>query len=455
MSEKLSYPHAVETLRREITLSRGFWILFILTSIGLLLYSVRAVITPILLAFLIAYVLDPVVDRLERLKIPRVLGVLIVLVAVLGTFMLFFTLVVPSIVRDIISFARELPRHTRELLERVEPIFSRYGIQIPHSTSEAIEALSGRTEELTSKVATPLGGALKWLIGGTVSALGAAAAALLVPVLAFYLLNDFDKLIRSVHALVPLKWHAPLKPIVKEINFVLGKFMRGQVTVMAILAVLYGGAYAAMGVRLAIPIGIMSGILNFIPYVGSAFALVAGLLMSLLGGWHPWQLLGVVLCYAVVQSLEGFVITPKIVGKTVGLSDLWVLLALFVSGEIFGFLGVLLAVPAAAVLKIFVMRGVNYYRSTTFYTDSEPRPGSWIAGVLYSKGISEQTAAPIPEPLPIESKANSEAINIIGDAPNPDPAPAAPEALESKPSEISDINSKESKDPPKEIESKE
>jgi predicted PurR-regulated permease PerM len=127
-----------------------------------------------------------------------------------------------------------------------------------------------------------------------------------------------------------------------------------------------------LGVRLAVPIGITAGILNFIPYVGGAFALAAGVLMSLLDGWHPWQLVGVVLAYTVVQTLEGFVITPRIVGKTVGLSEIWVLVALFVGGEIFGFLGVLLALPTAAVAKIFVSHGVQFYRTTELFLQAPP-----------------------------------------------------------------------------------
>jgi predicted PurR-regulated permease PerM len=181
------------------------------------------------------------------------------------------------------------------------------------------------------------------------------------------LLDAFDRLTAGVQELIPLRWRATVTSYAEEIEQILSQFMRGQLTVMAILAVLYSGAYALLGVRLAVPIGIAAGMLNFIPYLGGAFALAAGILMSLLDGWHTWQLVGVVLAYTVVQALEGFVITPRIVGKTVGLSEIWVLLALFVGGEIFGFLGVLLAVPAAAVAKIFVSRGVQYYRTTELF----------------------------------------------------------------------------------------
>jgi predicted PurR-regulated permease PerM len=129
-------------------------------------------------------------------------------------------------------------------------------------------------------------------------------------------------------------------------------------------------------VRLAVPIGIVAGILNFIPYLGSGFALVAGLLMSLLDGWDLWQVVGVVLAYTAVQTLEGFVTTPRIVGHTVGLSEIWVLVALFVGAELFGFLGVLLAVPAAAVAKIFVAPALRYYRRTALFRDAPPVAGT-------------------------------------------------------------------------------
>jgi len=153
-------------------------------------------------------------------------------------------------------------------------------------------------------------------------------------------------------------------------------FIRGQLIVMVILAVLYSSAYALLGVRLAVPIGLAAGMLSFIPYLGSACALAAGVLMSLLGGWHGWQLMGVVFAYTAIQILEGFVITPRIIGETVGLSAVWVLVALFVGGEIFGFLGVLLAVPAAAVAKIFVARAVQYYRTTELFLHAPPDAGA-------------------------------------------------------------------------------
>jgi predicted PurR-regulated permease PerM len=353
--------------RREIVLPRGVYVVVAILLVGFVIYWLRGILTPILLAFIIAYVLDPLVDRLEAWRVPRVAGIAIVLSGALGVSALFLALVLPVIVTDVAGVIQELPRQLADLWTRIVPWLEQRGITIPHSTTEWVERLSAYASTVASSVLAPAGNILSTLMGGTLSVIGSIFAALVVLVLAVYLLNDFDRMTAGIRELIPLRWRATVTSYAREIDQELSQFVRGQLTVMAVLAVLYGGAYALLGVRLAVPIGIAAGILNFIPYLGSAFALAAGLLMSLLGGWHFWQLVGVVLAYTVVQTLEGFVITPRIVGKTVGLPGIWVLVALFIGGEIFGFLGVLLALPAAAVAKIFVAHAVQYYRTTELF----------------------------------------------------------------------------------------
>jgi predicted PurR-regulated permease PerM len=362
----------VETPRREIVLPRGLYVTAAILIAGYVIYWLRGVLTPIFLAFIIAYVLDPVVDRLEAWKVPRPAGIALVLSMVLGVSALFLALVLPRIAADVAGVLQELPKQLTDLWTKIEPWLEQRGVAIPHSTTEWIERLYAHASAVGSSMLAPAGTFLSSLMGGTLSVLGSLVAALLVLVLAVYLLNDFDRMTAGLGELMPLRWRSTVSSYAEEIDQILSHFLRGQLTVMAVLAVLYSSAYALLGVRLAVPIGMTAGILNFIPYLGSAFALAAGVLMSLLDGWHAGQLVGVVLAYTVVQALEGFVITPRIVGKTVGLSEIWVLVALFVGGEIFGFLGVLLAVPAAAVAKIFVAGGVQYYRTTEFFLQAPP-----------------------------------------------------------------------------------
>lgn len=353
--------------RREIVFSRAVRVLLGVLVVMAVLYWMRAVLTPLFLAFTIAYILDPVVDRFERMRLPRPLGIALVATFALLCIGLFLALVLPSIAVDVAAVAGELPRHAKVTLEALEARLSGYGISVPHTVEELVQRFGSELQSAAGMLVSSASGALQWAFDGTVSVIGSLVAALIVPVFSIYLLNDFDRLTRGVHDLLPLRFRGPVVSYAREIDGVLSHFLRGQLTVMLVLAVLYSGTYAALGIRLAVPIGILAGILNIVPYLGSAFALVSGLLMSLLGGWNPAQLVGVAVAYAVIQALEGFVITPHIVGKTVGLSDLWVLFALFVGGELFGFLGVLLAVPAAAVAKIFVARWVTRYRSSELY----------------------------------------------------------------------------------------
>jgi predicted PurR-regulated permease PerM len=362
--------------RREIVLPRAAYMVGAVLLGGAVVYWLRGVLTPLFLAFSLAYILDPLVDRLEAWKVPRPAGIAIVLAGTLGAVALFLGLVVPGIATDVASVIRELPQQLAALWARLMPWLEQRGIEVPHSATEWVERLNIIASEAASTILAPAGNALGSLLGGTLSVLGSAAAALVVLVLAVYLLNDFDRLIAGLRELIPLRWRGTVTRYARDIDQMLSHFLRGQLTVMAILAVLYSVAYALLGVRLAVPIGIIAGLLNFIPYLGSGFALVAGLLMSLLDGWHLWQLIGVVLAYTAVQTLEGFVITPRIVGHTVGLSEIWVLVALFVGGELFGVLGVLLAVPAAAVAKIFVASALRSYRRTALFRDTPPAADS-------------------------------------------------------------------------------
>jgi len=370
---------------------------FVLALVGLLVWGLRGVLTPVFFAFLIAYMLDPLVDKFEERKIPRGVGIAVLLTAVLGTLGLFLLLALPSIVRDASEFIRELPAQIAALEARVEPLAAEYGIELPSTASEAIGTLTSGGADGSSdplgKAAEPLLAAAKWIWGGTASLLGAATSALIVPVFAAYLLHDFDRMTAGIAELIPPKWRPFIVDIAREVDTVLGEFIRGQLIVMVVLAFAYSLAYGLLGVRLAVLIGVVAGMLSFIPYVGGAVALGFAVVMCLID-WSGWgQLLGVVGAYAVIQVLEGFVITPKVVGDKVGLSAIWVLLALMVGGELFGFLGVLLALPAAAVVKIFVMRGLAWYRESEFFLDGPEPPSTGALSVLIgAEGLPDDEA---------------------------------------------------------------
>jgi predicted PurR-regulated permease PerM len=375
---------------------------------GYLLYVARSILTPLFLAFAIAYMLDPVIDRFEAVKIPRPAGIAIVLLGLLGAISAFVALVLPVVASDVATVASELPGKISALIASAEPWLTAHGVHVPHTTTEWMERLGANANDFASSMLAPAGGILSAVVSGGFSVVGSVVAALIVPVLSIYLLNDFDRITAAIRGHLPRRYRRIVTEYAQEIDAALSHFLRGQLTVMGIMAVLYGTAYSILGVRLALPIGLIAGTLSFIPYLGSAFALTSGLLMSLLGGFNPTQLFSVVVAYAIVQTLEGFVIAPRVMGKTVGLPEMWVLIALFVGGEIFGFLGVLLAVPMAAVIKIFLARAVDIYHESD----------------LYLEGPASLRSIPPAEPFrPSSSPPSTPSV-----APPPPPAGSSPTA---------------------------
>jgi predicted PurR-regulated permease PerM len=390
------------------------WAALAIAGIGLAIYALRNVLTPIFFAFLIAYFLDPLVDRFEARGVPRALGIVLLLALFFIALALLLLLVVPSVVHEIGTFVRELPQKLERMRNAVEPWLAQHGVAVPHSFEEVrrlvgMDAQGGDAPASLASRATPILGRLAgWVWGGTTSAAAVLGTVFLVPVFAFYLLNDFDRMTAGIRDLVPARYRPFVVDVAREIDEVLGQFVRGQLLVMLILAVLYSLTYWMAGVRLAFPIGIVAGLLSFIPYVGGAAALLLALGMCALSWQGWWQVAAVVAGYGLIQALEGFVITPRIVGDKVGLPAVWVLVALMLGGELFGFLGVLLAVPAAAVAKIFVVRAVAYYRKSRLYTEGGAE-GGVLAGVLAEEGLPDAPAVAAEKASALASTANAAA----------------------------------------------
>lgn len=403
------------------------WLVALAVICGVLwLFSLlQSVLTPVFFAALIAYMLDPLVDRLEARKINRSLAIVILLTLLLLALALLSLLVVPGVVREVSSFAKELPGQLSALVARMEPWLRAQGIEPPHSLKEALEQAGVDAKDLAGKAAAPASRVLSYVLGGTASILGALGNLIIVPVFAFYLLHDWDRMLTAMRDLVPWRIRPHVVDIAGEVDEILGQFVRGQVLVMGLLAVLYAVAYSIIGVRLAIPIGIVAGLLAFIPYVGGAVALGLALLMSALAG-AGWGQVGLVVgAYAVIQVLEGFVITPRIMEDKLGLGAVWVLLALMVFGELFGFMGVLLAVPAAAVVKVFTVRAVAHYRKSHVFLEGGPdedQRDSTMLGILQETGFSDDP----------ETTASKQAVARAEPSGDPSP-PSTPGAAEDTP----------------------
>lgn len=329
--------------------------------------QVRSVTVPLLVAFTLAYILDPLVDRLEARGLARTTAILILLTV----FLLGSAALVVVLAPQVFAELAQLPERLRELLARLLPwLESTFQLRVPHSVSQALEVVQERLragEHGVAGLARPAGSIIGAIFGGTVSVLAAVAGIAMIPVFQFFLLRDFDHIVAALRDLVPARYREPVSARAREIDVALSSFVRGQLIVACILAALYSVGLFAVGLPLALVVGLIAGFGNMIPYLGTALGLSLAVLMALLE-WHgPGLLVAVLVVFAVVQVLEAWVITPRIVGDSVGLSSFAVIVAVLIFGELFGFFGVLVAVPLAAVLKILLRVGLERYRASAFY----------------------------------------------------------------------------------------
>lgn len=345
----------------------ALWLGLLLFSVGWLILRLRVALTPVFFALLFAYALDPLVDRFEAAHMPRSLGIAVLLCVVVLLLGLFVFLVLPAVVRDLIELARTLVLGITQLATQLRPWLEAHGVPVPPGLAASLDKFGDNALGMTSEALAPLRDMVSAAVGGTMSLIGTIGTIVMVPVFAFYFLHDFDRIVAIGRELLPLSVRDDVVAMAVQVDRVLADFVRGQLTVMGIMAALYGVGYMIIGVPLAVPIGLLAGFLTFIPYVGSATALVFGLLMTLLHftGWG--KILAVISVYVVIQILDGIVITPRVVGGRLGLSPVWVLFALMAFGQLFGFVGVMLALPMSAVIKVFVVDGLRRYRTSELY----------------------------------------------------------------------------------------
>ncbi len=329
---------------------------------------VPIVSVPLLISLIIAYLLAPLVDRLERWGIARTLGIAILVVGSLGILSGAVAIVVPLVADDI----RRVPTQAADLAETASAwIESTFGYAVPTSGDEIRDALTEWFDDIEDAESW-IGSAAQVVFGRTVSAIGMLFGFAMIPVFSFFLLRDFGRILAALKALVPPHHQDVVVKRAREIDSALGGFVRGQLIVAGILAVLYSIGLWSVDLPLASLVGIIAGLGNMIPFLGTAVGLIIATLVALLEWQGIVQLLLVYAVFAGVQALESWLITPNIVGNRVGLSPFGVIIAVLAFGELFGFLGILLAVPLAAVLKIFVRATVDAYRQSEFFARQTP-----------------------------------------------------------------------------------
>lgn len=340
------------------------WALYLVFAVlaWVVLSYLAHVLAPILAAIGIAYLLDPVLDRLVRRGTSRSVGAGILLAIFLVVAAVVLVAGVPHVTAQISEFLANLPRFVQNLAGWVQ---SRFSIQLPSTWTEYLQ--SEQFRHALGGVSEPLRAFALAAVGGLFSILGVLAEMLLVPVFAFYFLADWPHLWRRLEHMVPPRRRATVRELVRQVDAVVSNWVRGQAIVTSILAVLYATAFTIIGIPLSVPIGLLVGTLTVIPFIGTFVGAIIAVLVTLGGGGSLAMVGAVAGVIVVLHVLEAGVLTPKIVGHRVGLSESAALLAVVAGGKLLGFVGVVLAVPIAATVAVLIRYLVAYYERTAFF----------------------------------------------------------------------------------------
>jgi predicted PurR-regulated permease PerM len=342
------------------------WTLIALLSLALL-RALGPVLTPFIVGAVLAYALTPLVDRLDeagRGRIPRVLAVvaveLLLLVALAGLVLL----VVPILVKELPLIREQLPTMFDRLDATLRPWLAQFGVHVAFDVEslkgQILRYLHGNYEDFAARLMASL------KVGGSL-AFALMFNALLIPVALFYLLLDWDRFVHRVLELVPPRNRPAVDSFTHEADQVLGQYLRGQLLVMLTMAIFYSVGLSLFGLDLALPIGVFTGLAMFVPYLGFGIGLAIALLAGLLQFASAKAIVMVAVVYGIGQVVEGFYFTPRLVGERIGLHPLAVIFALLAFAQLFGFVGVLVALPASAVLLVAIRRMRSGYMGSRLY----------------------------------------------------------------------------------------
>ena len=352
----------------RITDSQKWLVLAGVLLFGWLIVMLAPMLSPFLTAILLAYLGDPLVDKLEEWKLSRTNGVVVTFVVLMLVLGMAAFLLIPALVQQVDELIQLVPKGFIWFKEVVAPyVEERFGVQlIQLDWLELSRKLDwGATGNVVKSV-------MLNLTQSSMAFVAVIGNLVLIPVVTFYLLRDWDILVARIGALIPRYYIGSVSDLAKQCHETLGAFFRGQLLVMFALGVIYSIGMMIIGVDLGLLIGMLAGIASIVPYLGAIVGIGAGLIAAFFQFGDVLHLVLVVIVFSVGQLLEGTVLTPKLVGDRIGLHPVAVIFAVLAGGQLFGFVGILLALPAAAVIMVLVRRVHQNYRLSALYGDEAP-----------------------------------------------------------------------------------
>ena len=356
----------------QMTDSQKWLVLAGTIFIGWLLIALSPILSPFLTAILLAYLGDPLVDRLEKWKLSRTNGVIVTFLILTLFFVVAALLLIPALLHQIDELIILIPKGFTWFKEVVAPYMeSRFGIElVALDWSQLTQKLDwGATGNVVKTV-------LANVSQSGLAMLSAGANLVLIPVVTFYLLRDWDILVEKVGSLIPRYYFGTVSGLAKQCHETIGAFFRGQLLVMGALGIIYAVGLMLIGLDLGLLIGLLAGVASIVPYLGAIVGIGAGLFAAFFQFGDITHLILVVIVFSVGQTLEGTVLTPKLVGDRIGLHPVAVIFAVLAGGQLFGFVGILLALPAAAVIMVLLRQVHQNYRESSLYGDGSAAPVS-------------------------------------------------------------------------------
>ena len=339
---------------------------------GWLIYLLTPILSPFLVAMLLAYMGDPLVDRLERRGLSRTWGVIMVFALFSLLLLILLLVLIPMLGRQLVRLYELAPQGLDWAQHQALPwVQAQLGLGEGFWRFDQLkQALSGHMGKTTDI----LGGLLSQATASGLALLGWLGNLLLIPVVAFYLLRDWDLMIDKLRNLLPRARESLVVQLVGECHEVLGAFMRGQLLVMLALAGIYSAGLMVVGLELGLLIGLLAGLASVVPYMGFIVGFGAAVVAALFqhGGFELYPLLGIVVVFSIGQLLEGMLLTPMLVGDRIGLHPVAVIFAILAGGQLFGFTGVLLALPVAAVIMVLLRHAHAFYKQSAIYDSAPP-----------------------------------------------------------------------------------
>jgi len=358
----MPFPFTVEQKQTAFWVAVWLAFLFLLVTLG-------PILAPFIAAFIIAYALNPGVDRIDRLRVgrfdvPRPLAVVIVMLLFFAVLVALVLIVVPVLQTEIPLLQAQIPAFLAKINDVLGPKLQELGVRVRLDSTGIRKLVSQQMATSGEEIWAAVLASAK--VGGT-AVLGWIATLVLIPVVLFYLLLDWHQMMARIAGAVPRRYIGHTLAMAGEVDVLLAQYLRGQLLVMLVLAIYYSVGLAIAGFDVALPVGILTGLLVFIPYLGFGLGLVLALIAAVLQFADWGGVIAVAVIYGVGQVIEGFVLTPRLVGERIGLNPLAVIFALLAFGQLFGFVGVLLALPASAILMVAFKHLRRHYLTSSFY----------------------------------------------------------------------------------------